>query len=68
MSETSGIGTKVEAPSFINRFTGLNDTEVRRDVDIISGATKTSKPVIDAVSASLYEVSEYIHSSGGEVK
>ena len=68
MSETSGIGTKVEAPSFINQFTGLNDTEVRRDVDIISGATKTSRPVIDAVSASLYEVSEYIHSSGGEVK
>ncbi len=68
MSETSGIGTKAKEPSFLNQFLGLNDTEVHRNVDIISGATKTSKPVIDAVSASLYEVSEYIHKVGGEAK
>lgn len=68
MSETSGIGTKAKEPSFLNKFKNLGYTQVKSEVDIISGATKTSKPVIDAVSASLYEVSEYIHYIGGESK
>ncbi len=66
MSETSGIGTKAQDPSFLNKFTNLNSTEVGSEVDIISGATKTSKPVIDAVTASLNEVSLYISENGGE--
>lgn len=66
MSETSGIGTKAQSPEFLDKFTDLNGTEVQREVDIISGATKTSKPVIDAVTASLNEVAAYIHETGGE--
>ncbi len=66
MSETSGIGTKAQDPAFLNKFTNLNSTEVSSEVDIISGATKTSKPVIDAVAASLNEVSLYISENGGE--
>ena len=66
MSETSGIGTKAQDPSFLGKFANLNSTEVSSEVDIISGATKTSKPVIDAVTASLNEVSSYIRESRGE--
>lgn len=65
MSETSGIGTKAKDESFLSQFINLDEVAVKRDVDIISGATKTTKPVIDAVAASLYEVSEYIHKNGG---
>ena len=68
MSETSGIGTKAKDASFLSQFTNRDEVSVKRDVDIISGATKTTKPVIDAVAASLLEVSEYIHSGGGEIK
>ena len=68
MSETSGIGTKAKDTSFLSQFISLDEVSVKRDVDIISGATKTTRPVIDAVAASLFEVSEYIHSNGGEAK
>ena len=68
MSETSGIGTKAAEPSFLNKFKNLNEAEVRRDVDVISGATKTSKPVIDAVSAALNEVINAYAFVGGEVE
>lgn len=68
MSETSGIGTKAAEPSFLNKFTNLNETEVKRDVDVISGATKTSKPVIDAVSSALNEVAGVYAFVGGKDK
>jgi len=68
MSETSGIGTKAKDKSFIEQFISLDETAVKRDVDTIAGATKTTRPVIDAVAASLYEVSEYIHVNGGVSK
>ena len=68
MAETSGIGTKACEASFLDKFTNLNDTQVSHDVDIISGATKTSRPVIDAVAASLRETSQYISKVGGEAK
>lgn len=66
MAETSGIGTKAQAPEFLEKFVNLNSANVKSEVDIISGATKTSKPVIDAAAASLGEVSAYIHESRGE--
>ncbi|MBQ8758734.1 MAG: FMN-binding protein [Clostridia bacterium] len=68
MSETSGIGTKAKEASFLNQFKNLNEKAVKSEVDVISGATKTSQPVIDAVSASLAEVSKYIAKNGGDVK
>ena len=68
MSETSGIGTKAAEPSFLGQFKNLNENDVKRDVDVISGATKTSKPVIDAVSAALNEVTEAYAFVGGEAK
>ena len=65
MSETSGIGTKAKDASFLGQFANLDETSVKRDVDTIAGATKTTKPVINAVAASLYEVSEFIYANGG---
>ncbi len=64
MSETSGIGTKAKEPAFLEKFMGLG-AEQAREVDIISGATKTTKPVISAVAASIDQVAKYISTSGG---
>lgn len=68
MAETSGIGTKAGEAAFLDKFIGLNESCVMRDVDTISGATKTSAPVIEAVAASLREVTQYIAKIGGEAK
>lgn len=65
MSETSGIGTKAQDPDFLSEFIGL-DSENAKNVDIISGATKTSKPVINAVASSVEQVASYIAESAGE--
>lgn len=50
MSETPGIGTKVQGESFLSRFVGQAG---EADVDIISGATFSSKAVIEAVDKAL---------------
>ncbi len=59
MSETSGIGTKVEEPEFLGQFSGKEQGEVAI-VDTISGATKSSKPVIYGVSQSIEQVKSYV--------
>lgn len=51
--ETSGIGTKVAEKSFTDRFIESDGNTLSNDVKdyIISGATKTSKPVTEAIFA-----------------
>lgn len=51
--ETSGIGTKVAEKSFTDRFIENDGNTLSNDVKdyIISGATKTSKPVTEAIFA-----------------
>ena len=63
MSDTSGIGTKVQDESFLTQFTGKN--AVIGNIDTISGATKTSKPVINAVDTALKQAALYISKQGG---
>ncbi len=65
MSDTSGIGTKAQDPSFLAKFDGLGSEEAAK-VDIISGATKTSKPVIQAVSLAIKEASSYMNDGGAK--
>ncbi len=65
MSETSGIGTKAQDSGFLSKFAGKNETEAK-NVDIISGATKTSKPVIDAVANACNQVFVYKTTVGGD--
>jgi Na+-translocating ferredoxin:NAD+ oxidoreductase RnfG subunit len=61
MSETPGIGTKVQADSFLSQFNGQSGAA---EADIISGATFSSRAVIEAVNKALdveidvYEITE----------
>lgn len=48
-SETPGIGTKIQSESFLGQFVG----KASADADIISGATFSSKAVIEAVDYAL---------------
>lgn len=50
MSETPGIGTKVQADSFLSQFIGQSGAA---EADIISGATFSSRAVIEAVNKAL---------------
>lgn len=65
MSETSGIGTKAQSEGFLSKFVGLYEDETK-DVDTISGATKTSRPVIDAVTNVCNQARIYKSLSGGD--
>lgn len=50
MSETSGIGTKIQDDSFLSRFIGIKNTD---GVSTISGATKSSKAYLRGINAAL---------------
>jgi len=64
LSETSGIGTKVQEDDFLDKFVDKSSPIVG-NVDTISGATKSSKPVIGAVETALEQVALYTNSKGG---
>lgn len=60
LSETSGIGTKIQEQRFLDSF--INKSKpVAKQVDIISGATKSSKPVIDAVDKAIEQVEKHLN-------
>ena len=52
MSDTPGVGTKVQDKSFLSGFSGLNGENVA-EYDTISGATVSSKAVKSGVEAAL---------------
>ncbi len=58
MSETPGVGTKVNSDSFLGQFTGKgDDIALGETIDAISGATISSRAVTDGVKSALaYEV------------
>ena len=64
LSETSGIGTKVTEKDFLDKFSGKS-SPIAGQVDTISGATKSSKPVINAVDTALEQTAQYINANGG---
>lgn len=60
ISETSGIGTKIETPDFLNQFvgksgsiTGVASSPEKGQIQTISGATKSSKAFLRGVNAAL---------------
>lgn len=70
MSETSGIGTKIQSNDFLSQFTGksgiisgVGSSPSKNEVQTISGATKSSKAFLRGVNAALTVVSQI---SGGE--
>lgn len=50
-SETPGLGSKVKEEGFTSQFTGLSTPiELKQDVDAVTGATVSSRAVVDAVN------------------
>ena len=64
MSETSGIGTKADDKTFLSKFKGKTETQAL-EVDTISGATKTTEPIIEAVANACNQVGSYKASLSG---
>lgn len=60
MSETSGIGTKIQDASFLDQFKGITSTA---SVTTISGATRSSKAFVDGIDSAISVVSQL---TGGE--
>ncbi len=50
-TETKGVGTKVTLPAFMDQFIGLNSES--KPISTITGATYSSKTVIDSVNLAL---------------
>ena len=64
MSETPGLGSKVDDPDYLAGYIGLDCTaRLGEDIDALSGATRTSKAVYSGVNAALsldiYENSDH---------
>lgn len=65
--ETPGLGTKMEEPTFLNQFDGVDlksfDTKVSKDggdVDAITAATISSRAFCDAVVRAKTELEDYL--------
>jgi len=65
LNETAGLGMKAKEPAFMNQFAGKKAVPLtvvktgnadETQVDAISGATKTSKAVTNALNAAIYFV------------
>ncbi|MDD5486421.1 MAG: FMN-binding protein [Dehalococcoidales bacterium] len=54
-TETPGIGTRILDPPFISQFEGMEIDLIKSNVDTLTGATVSSKAVIDAVSKAAKE-------------
>lgn len=51
LSETAGLGTEVAEESYLSQYVGKKGTLVlKQDVDAISGATKSSRAVLNGVN------------------
>lgn len=62
-SETQGVGDVIEKPEFQDQFLGkgrLDPFRVGEDVDTISGATKSTAPMIDSIRRVLAVVADNI--------
>ncbi len=49
-SETPGLGSKVNGPDYLNQFKGVSDQLTYEQVDGISGATYSSKAVMNGIN------------------
>ncbi|MFH0941123.1 MAG: RnfABCDGE type electron transport complex subunit G [Candidatus Omnitrophota bacterium] len=61
-NETPGIGTRIiEALWFEEQFRGKNADDLSNGVQVITGATITSRAVIDSIKEKAKEVMERVH-------
>ncbi len=70
MSETSGIGTKIQSDSFLTQFNGklagivgVSGQPENNQIQVISGATKSSKAYLRGINAALEIANQML---GGE--
>lgn len=59
ISETKGVGTKVDDRGWLSGFKGISDKKGVSEVDNITGATFSSKGVKEAVNTALVTYSEH---------
>lgn len=65
--ETPGLGERITGDEFLNQFKGKS-TDINADeVDAITGATISSRAVINAVTENVNKISGYITEKGGDV-
>lgn len=66
-SETPGLGSRVDNAEYLAKYTGKSGTLViKQDIDAISGATVSSKAVLNGVNTALSAVSGINTEGGGE--
>lgn len=64
-SETQGVGSKTDSPSFLGQFAGLSGSaKLGENIDAVSGATRSSTAVTNAVNMAV----EIIKGIGGALK
>lgn len=67
LSETPGLGNRVSGESFLSQFIGKGQSlGTGSDIDVISGATVSSKAVVSGVNTATSALAAVL--SGGEVK
>lgn len=59
ISETAGVGTKVDDKSFLNNFVDAKSTDDISHIDAITGATYSSNGVKNAADLALLAYAEY---------
>ena len=64
MSETPGLGTRVDDADYLSQYAGLTAGLSASEVDMISGATKSSKAVLNGVVDALAALDGHLGSGG----
>ena len=65
MSETPGIGTKVDDAEYLSQYAGADLSLTAADVDMVSGATKSSRAVLNGVIDALEALDGHFGSGAG---
>lgn len=69
MSETPGLGTRVNGDAYLSQYSGMGMSVSSSDVDMISGATKSSKAVLNGVIDALAALDGHLGTgAGGGIK
>ena len=64
MSETPGLGTRVDDADYLSQYAGVTAGLSASEVDMISGATKSSKAVLSGVVEALAALDGHLGSGG----
>ena len=65
LSETPGLGTRVDDAEYLAQYAGKGADLSASDVDMISGATKSSKAVLNGVMDALASLDGHLGAGGG---